>query len=99
LNSWVINIVTTLIPNVFVIYYGQKVPHGNITIDELKAKMIKLGTGYDLWARVIDEMLSTDKLDNFLTVADEAKKDPLLICKYFLPSWDPLTSTQLALNN
>jgi hypothetical protein len=32
-------------------------------------------------------------------VADKAKKDPLLIHKHFLPSWDPLTSTQLAWNN
>ncbi len=32
-------------------------------------------------------------------VTDKAKKDPLLICKHFLPSWDPLTSTQLASNN
>jgi hypothetical protein len=61
--------------------------------------MIKLGTGYDLWARVVDEMLSTNKLDDFLMVADKAKKDPLLICKHFLPSWDPLTSMQLASNN
>ncbi len=89
----------TLIPNFFVIYYGQKVPHGNITTDKLKAKMIKLGTGYNLWARVVDEMLSTNKLNDFLTVADKAKKDPLLICKHFLPSWDTLTSMQLASNN
>jgi hypothetical protein len=82
-----------------VIYSGQKVPHGNINTDELKAKMIKLGTGYDLWARVVDKTLSTNKLDNFLLVTDKAKKDPLLICKLFLPSWDPLTSMQLALNN
>ncbi len=61
--------------------------------------MIKLGTGYDLWARVLDKMLSTDKLDNFFTVADKAKKDSLLIRKHFLPSWDPLTSTQLASKN
>jgi hypothetical protein len=61
--------------------------------------MIKLGTGYDLWARVVDETLSTAKLDKFLAVADKAKKDSLLICKHFIPSWDPLTSTQLALNN
>ncbi len=61
--------------------------------------MIMLGTGYDLWARVIDKPLSTNKLDKFLAVADKAKKDPLLICKQFLPSWDPLTSTQLAWNN
>jgi hypothetical protein len=91
--------VTTLVPNFFVIYYGQKVPHGNITTDKHKAKMIKLVTGCDLWARVVDKTLSTNKLDDFLMVTDKAKKDPLLICKHFLPSWDPLTSTQLASNN
>jgi hypothetical protein len=61
--------------------------------------MIKLGTGYNLWARIVDKTLSTNKLSDFLMVADKAKKDRLLICKHFLPSWDPLTSTQLALNN
>jgi hypothetical protein len=86
-------IVATLIPNFFVIYYGQKVPHGDITTDKLKAKMIKLGTGYNLWERVIDKTLSTDKLNNFLMVADKAKEDSLLLCKHFLPSWDLFTST------
>jgi hypothetical protein len=99
LKSFEEPIVTTLVPNFFVIYYGQNVLHGNITTEELKAKMIKLGTGYDLWARVVDKMLSTNKLDNFLTATDEAKKDSSLICKHFLPSWDPLTSMQLASNN
>jgi hypothetical protein len=99
LKSFKEPIVATLVPNFFVIYYGQKVPHDDITTDELKANMIKLGTGYNLWARAIDKMLSTNKLDDFLTVADKTKKDPLLIHKHFLPSWDPLTSTQLALNN
>jgi hypothetical protein len=50
LKSFKEPIVATLIPNFFIICYGQKVPHGNITIDKLKAKMIKLGTGYNLWA-------------------------------------------------
>jgi hypothetical protein len=67
-------IIATLVPNFFVLYYGQKVLHSNITTDKLKAKMIKLGTGYDLWASVIDKTLSTKKLDNFLMVADKAKK-------------------------
>jgi hypothetical protein len=61
--------------------------------------MIKLGTGYNLWARVVDKTLSTGKLDNFFMVADKFKKNPSLIHKNFLPSWDPLTSTQLASNN
>ncbi len=48
-------IIATLIPNFFVIYYGQKVPHGDITTNKLKAKMIKLGTGYNLWVRDVDK--------------------------------------------
>jgi hypothetical protein len=58
LKSFEEPIVVTLVPNIFVIYYGQKVTHGDITTDELKAKMIKLGTGYYLWERVIDKTLS-----------------------------------------
>jgi hypothetical protein len=49
--------------------------------------------------RIVDKTLTTDKLDDFLTVVDEAKKGPLLIQRYFLSSWDPVTLTQLALNN
>jgi hypothetical protein len=63
LKSFKEPIITTLVPNFFVIYYGKMVPHGNITTDKLKAKMIKVGTGYDLWAGVVYKMLSTNKLD------------------------------------
>jgi hypothetical protein len=99
LKSFEEPIVATLVPNFFVVYYGNKIPHGDITTDKLKAKVIKHGTGYNLLARVVTKMLSTNKLDEFLMVAVEAKKDQLLICKLFLPSCDPLTSTQLASNN
>ncbi len=61
--------------------------------------MMHLDTGYDLWVRNVDKSLMSDKLDNFLTVADEAKKDLLLIQKYFLFSLDPVTLTYFALNN
>ncbi len=43
-------IVCTLIPNFFITYFGQEIPHGNISNDEIKAKLICLGTGYELWA-------------------------------------------------
>jgi hypothetical protein len=91
--------IATLLPNFFVIYYGQKVPHGDTTTNKVKAKMIYLGMGYDLQARIVDNTLTTDKLDDFLMVADEAKKNLSLIQRYFLSSWDPVTLTQLALNN
>ena len=58
-----------------------------------------LGTGYDLWARIVDKTLTTDKLDNLLMVADEAKKDLSLIQKHFLSSCYLVALTQLALNN
>ena len=31
--------------------------------------MMHLGIGYDLWARIVDKMLTINQLDNFLTVA------------------------------
>jgi hypothetical protein len=58
--------------------------------DKVKTKMMHQGTGYNLWARIVDSTLTTNKL---------AKKDPLLMQKYFLFSWDPDASTQLASNN
>jgi hypothetical protein len=99
LNIFKEPVVATLLPNFFAIYYRQRVPHGDIITNEVKSKMMHLGTGNDLWARIVDKTLTTDKLNNFLTVTYEAKKDPPLIQKYFLFSWDPVTSTQLALNN
>jgi hypothetical protein len=41
--------VTTLLPNFFVIYYGQKVLHIDIRTNKVKAKMMHFGTGYNLW--------------------------------------------------
>jgi hypothetical protein len=41
--------VGTLIPNFFITYFGQVLPHGNISDDEIKAKLIHLGTGYEPW--------------------------------------------------
>jgi hypothetical protein len=43
-------IVGTLIPNFFITYFGQVLPHGDISDNEIKAKLICLGTGYKLWA-------------------------------------------------
>jgi len=56
-----------------------------------------MGSGYNLWARIVDETLN--KLNDFLEVMANAKKDPLLIKKHFLLSWDPKSPTKLASNN
>jgi hypothetical protein len=43
-------IVGTLIPNFFMNYFGQDLPHGDISDNKIKAKLVCLGTGYELWA-------------------------------------------------
>jgi hypothetical protein len=42
-------IIGTLIPNFFITYFGQDLPHGDISDNKIKAKLICLGTGYDYW--------------------------------------------------
>ncbi len=37
-------ILGTLIPNFFITYFGQDLPHGNISDHEIKAKLVRLGT-------------------------------------------------------
>jgi hypothetical protein len=44
-NNFEEPIVGTLIPNFFITYFGQDLPHGNISDDEIKAKIVHLGTG------------------------------------------------------
>jgi hypothetical protein len=41
-------IIGTLIPNFFITYFGQVLPHGNISDNKTKAILICLGTGYEL---------------------------------------------------
>jgi hypothetical protein len=41
-------IIGTLIFNFFITYFGQDLPHGDISDNEIKAKFVCLGTGYEL---------------------------------------------------
>ncbi len=78
-------IVGTLIPNFFITYFGQDLPHGNISDDKIKAKLGCLGTGYELWANTTNDAVK--KLDNILSVMEEIKT-PESIKKHFDPNWD-----------
>jgi hypothetical protein len=82
-------VVATPLPNLFVVYCRQMVLHGDITSGKEKAKTMHLCICYNIWAQISDKTLTTNKLDDFLMVADKAKKDSLLIQNYFLSSWDP----------
>jgi hypothetical protein len=57
-------IVGTLIPDFFITYFGQVLPHGDISDDEFKAKLIRLGTGHKLWANTANNAIK--KLNNIL---------------------------------
>ncbi len=88
-------IVGTLIPNFFITYFGQVLPHGDISDDEFKAKLIRLGTGYELWANTANN--AVEKLDDILSVMEEIKT-PESIKKYFDPNRDA-KSLPLATSN
>ena len=45
-----ITIIGTLIPNLFLAYFGQDLPHGDLSDEEIMAKLARLGSGYELWA-------------------------------------------------
>ncbi len=88
-------IVGTLIHNFFITYFGQVLPHGNISDDEIKAKLMRLGTGYELWANTANN--AVEKLDDILSVMEEIKT-PESIKKYFDPNRDA-KSLPLATSN
>jgi hypothetical protein len=89
------HIVGTLIPNFSITYFGQVLPHGDIGDDEIKAKLICLGTGYELWVNTAND--AAKKLDNILSVMEEIKT-PESIKKYFDPNQDA-KSLPLATSN
>jgi hypothetical protein len=88
-------IVGTLIPNFFITYFGQDLPHGDISDDEIKAKLVRLGTGYELWANTAND--AVEKLDNNLSVMEEIKTLES-IKKHFDPNRDA-KSLPLATSN
>jgi hypothetical protein len=87
--------VGTLIPNFFITYFGQDLPHGNISDNEIKAKLVCLSTGYELWANTANDAVK--KLDDILSVMEEIKT-PESIKKHFDPNRDA-KSLPLATSN
>ena len=44
--------VGTLISNFFITYFGQHLPHGDLSDEEIMAKLVHLGSDYELWANM-----------------------------------------------
>jgi hypothetical protein len=84
-------IVGTLIPNFFISYFGPVLPHGDISDDEIMARLIRLGTGYELWANTandavkklddissdMEKIKTPESIKKYLDLAQDAKSCPL----------------------
>jgi hypothetical protein len=73
-------IIGTLISNFFITYFGQVLPHGNISDNKIMAKLVHLGSRYELWVNTANNAFK--KLDDILSVMEEIRS-PESIKKYF----------------
>ncbi len=70
------DIIGTLFPNFFIVYFGQDFPQGDISSNGIKVKFAKLGTGYYLWvSAVADAMDKKDDVQEVLCAALEELTD------------------------
>ncbi len=88
-------IVGTLILNFFITYFGQDLPHGDLSDEEIMAKLVHLGSGYELWANTAKA--AVDYVNLILTGMDEILV-PELINRYLDPTRND-KSLQLAMAN
>jgi hypothetical protein len=66
------NIIGTLFPNFFIVYFDQDFPQGGISSDNIKVKFVKLGTGYNLWvSAAADAINKKDNVHEVLGAASE----------------------------
>jgi hypothetical protein len=58
----------TFLPNFFIVYFGQDIPHGNISSDDEKTAMAKMGPGYALWVTTVSDAI--DNIDDIDVIMD-----------------------------
>ena len=80
---------------IFLAYFGQDVPHGDLSDKEIMAKLACLWSGYELWANTTEGVI--DYVENILTIMDEIKA-PEMIKQYLDPARND-KSLQLAMAN
>ena len=82
--------VCALLPNFFILYFGQKTPTGDIMSDDVKMAFATLGKGYETWCTIAEEAInSARKIATVLTTAaEEANYDHVgFVQKYFDKNW------------
>ena len=67
-KSFIDLIRATFLPNFFIVYFGQEIPQGSISSDNVKTAMAKMGPGYALWVSRVSDAI--DNIDNIICVID-----------------------------
>ncbi len=63
-KSFVDPIRGTFLPNFFIIYFGQEIPQGSISSDDVKTAMAKMGPGSALWVSTVSNAINNiDDID------------------------------------
>ena len=77
-------VVGRVIPNFFIIYFGQNVPRGDINDDDVKMSIAQLGPGYATWVRAADFAINSHK--DIATVFGNAREETTYSESAFLKS-------------
>jgi hypothetical protein len=57
-KSFVDPIRGTFLPNFFIVYFGQEIPQGSISSDNVKTAIAKMGPGYALWVSMVSNAIN-----------------------------------------
>ena len=82
--------VCALLPNFFILYFGQKPPTRDIMPDDVKMEFSTLGKGYETWCTIAEEAInSSRKIATVLTnTGEEADYNHVaFVQKYLDKNW------------
>jgi hypothetical protein len=93
------NIIGALFPNFCIVYFGQAFPQSGISTNNIKVKIAKLGTGYNLWVSAAAEAINKkDVIREVLGAASEltsySRTD--FLKSHFFSSYDSAKSVPIA---
>ncbi len=85
----------TFLPVFFIVYFGQEIPQGSISSDNVKTAMAKMGPGYALWVSMVSNAI--DNMDDINCVINAfSEVDDLSLSdfykKHFYTLYDKDTS-------